>query len=220
MAVSQVERLKNPCRVWMWNRLGASQPPPSAPATPIRQVRMRPCDLLPGISILASRPAPRPRTIHAMMPITDSSVSDEIDMGGGRSCATGRGGRNDLPRALALFWAAAPFLAPGPNTKKKTPGPALPPEFGCTCQGPEQLTSYYPGRGTGVHRRNQPAASTGPGRDHGRITAGVGWQQRRPQQVLGPVDRGEDPVPQDVIGFGAIPGDAEPHRGQGVRECP
>jgi hypothetical protein len=33
---------------------------------------MRPCDLLPGIAILASRPAPRPRTIHAMMPITDS----------------------------------------------------------------------------------------------------------------------------------------------------
>ena len=31
-----------------------------------------PCDLLPGISILASRPAARPRTIHAMMPITDS----------------------------------------------------------------------------------------------------------------------------------------------------
>ena len=34
----------------------------------------RPCDLLPGISILASRPAPRPRTIHAMMPITGSLV--------------------------------------------------------------------------------------------------------------------------------------------------
>jgi hypothetical protein len=30
MAVSQVERLKNPCRVWMWNSLVASQPPPSA----------------------------------------------------------------------------------------------------------------------------------------------------------------------------------------------
>src|ERR1700730_10446639 len=30
----------------------------------------RPCDLLPGISVLASMPAPRPRTIHAMMPIT------------------------------------------------------------------------------------------------------------------------------------------------------
>src|ERR1035437_9014796 len=72
MAVSQVDRLKNPCRVWTWNSSVAAQPPPSAPRTPITQVRMRPCDLLPGISILASRPAPRPRTIHAMMPITDS----------------------------------------------------------------------------------------------------------------------------------------------------
>src|SRR6185437_6894720 len=116
-AVSQVERLKNPCSVWTWNSFVASQPPPSAPATPIRQVRMRPCDLLPGISILASSPAPRPRTIHAMMPMTDSSVSNEIEMRGSRSCATGRGGRSDLPRALALFWAAAPFPGACPNTK-------------------------------------------------------------------------------------------------------
>src|SRR5271157_5645321 len=80
MAVSQVERLKNPCRVTTWNNLVAAQPPSNAAATPITQVRIRPCDLLPGISILASRPAPRPRTIHAMIPITDSSVSDEIDV--------------------------------------------------------------------------------------------------------------------------------------------
>jgi hypothetical protein len=33
---------------------------------------MRPCDLLPGISMLASRPAARPRMIQAMMLITDS----------------------------------------------------------------------------------------------------------------------------------------------------
>ena len=70
MAVSQVDRLKNPCREWMWNRRVAAQPPPSAPAIPITQVRMRPCDLLPGISRLAIRPAARPRTIHAMMPLT------------------------------------------------------------------------------------------------------------------------------------------------------
>src|SRR6202023_2112919 len=80
MAVSQVERLKKPCRVTTWNNLVAAQPPSSAPATPITQVRIRPCDLLPGISILASRPAPRPRTIHAMMLITDSSVSDDNDV--------------------------------------------------------------------------------------------------------------------------------------------
>src|SRR5487761_1873679 len=66
MAVSQVERLKNPCKVTTWNSFVASQPPRSAPATPITQVMTRPCDLLPGISILASKPAPRPRTIHAM----------------------------------------------------------------------------------------------------------------------------------------------------------
>jgi hypothetical protein len=45
---------------------------------PITQVRISPCDLLPGISILASKPATRPRTIHAMMPITDSLVSDQV----------------------------------------------------------------------------------------------------------------------------------------------
>jgi hypothetical protein len=31
MAVSQVERLKNPGREWMWKSLVATQPPPSAP---------------------------------------------------------------------------------------------------------------------------------------------------------------------------------------------
>src|SRR5271165_6173765 len=76
MAVSQVEALKKPCRVWMWKILVAAQPPPSAPAMPMRQVRIRPCCLLPGISMLAIRPAPRPRTIQAMMPMTGSLVSD------------------------------------------------------------------------------------------------------------------------------------------------
>src|ERR1700722_1803923 len=72
IAVIQVERLKNPCRLWMWNSLVATQPPSSAPAMPIRQVRIRPWDLLPGISRLASKPATRPRIIQAIMPITDS----------------------------------------------------------------------------------------------------------------------------------------------------
>ena len=31
---------------------------------------------------MASRPDPGPRTIHAMMPITDSSVSEELDVRG------------------------------------------------------------------------------------------------------------------------------------------
>src|ERR1035437_5968679 len=43
---------------------------------------MRPCDLLPGISILASRPAARPRTIHAMIPITDSLARDQVAYAG------------------------------------------------------------------------------------------------------------------------------------------
>jgi hypothetical protein len=50
MAVSQVDRLKNPFRVWMWNNLVAAQPPPSAPAMPITQVKMRPCDRLPELA--------------------------------------------------------------------------------------------------------------------------------------------------------------------------
>src|ERR1700730_7359344 len=81
MAVSQVDRLKNPCKVTTWNNLVASQPPSSAPAMPITQVMTRPCDLLPGISILASRPAPRPRTIHAMIPITGLLCCDELMAG-------------------------------------------------------------------------------------------------------------------------------------------
>src|SRR5579862_9353907 len=93
MAVSQVDRLKNPCRVTTWNNFVASQPPSSAPQMPITQVMMRPCDLLPGISILASRPAPSPRTIHAMMPITGLLYCDEAD---GRSGAGSRPG--DWPR--------------------------------------------------------------------------------------------------------------------------
>src|SRR5580704_16282391 len=81
MAVSQVERLKNPCRVTTWNSFVASQPPSSAPPMPITQVMMRLCDLLPGISTLAIRPAPRPRTIHAMMPTTGLLCCDELMAG-------------------------------------------------------------------------------------------------------------------------------------------
>src|SRR3984957_1900971 len=115
MAVSQVETLKNPCRLWMWNSLVAAQPPSSAPATPIRQERMRPCDLLPGISILASRPAPRPRTIHAMMPITDSLVSDQNDVrvaGPARQVAVGENNSCGL-----LPFSGPRLFGGGPNGK-------------------------------------------------------------------------------------------------------
>jgi len=47
--VSQVDRLKNPCRVWIWKSQVAAQPPGGAPAMPVTQMMMRPCDLLPGI---------------------------------------------------------------------------------------------------------------------------------------------------------------------------
>src|SRR5579859_1784173 len=56
----------------MWNSLVATQPPSNAPAMPIRQVIMSPCDLRPGMNILAMRPAPSPRTIQARIPMTDS----------------------------------------------------------------------------------------------------------------------------------------------------
>ena len=38
----------------------AAQPPASAPAMPIRQVRTSPCCLLPGISMLASKACAEP----------------------------------------------------------------------------------------------------------------------------------------------------------------
>src|SRR5580693_8666999 len=78
MAVSQVERLKKPWSEWMWKIFVASQPPSRAPATPIRQVMIRPCCLRPGISMLARRPAARPRIIQAIMPMTGSLVGDQI----------------------------------------------------------------------------------------------------------------------------------------------
>src|ERR1051325_5656194 len=93
MAVSQVDRLKNPCRVTTWKSLVASQPASSAPAMPITQVMTRPCDLLPGISRLASKPAPRPRTIHAMIPITGLLCCDELAAG-----LVPDRGRGDWPR--------------------------------------------------------------------------------------------------------------------------
>jgi hypothetical protein len=48
MAVSQVEMLKKPCKLWTWKIFIAAQPPSSAPAMPIRQVRIRPCGLCRG----------------------------------------------------------------------------------------------------------------------------------------------------------------------------
>src|SRR4249919_2534690 len=114
MAVSQVDRLKNPCKVTTWNSFVASQPPSSAPAMPITHVMTRPCDLLPGMSMLASKPAPRPRTIHAMMPITDSSVSDEIDIrvaGPARHVAVGE----NLPAGSCPFLGCCAFYGAGPK---------------------------------------------------------------------------------------------------------
>src|SRR5271165_6559383 len=119
MAVSQVERLKNPCKVTTWNNLVAAQPPSSAPATPITQVKIRPCDLLPGISILASRPAPSPRTIHAIIPITDSSVSDEIEVrvaGPARRVAVGE----ITPAGSCPFLGRCAFYRAGPNKKLRS----------------------------------------------------------------------------------------------------
>src|SRR6185437_12197839 len=135
MAVSQVERLKNPCRVWTWNSLVASQPPPSAPATPIRQVRTSPCDLLPGISMLASRPAPRPRTIHAMMPITDSSVSNQMTYGvAGPARQVAVGERNS--RGLLPF--SGPERLSWRRPERKNSG---------SCAAPVVFTGQLPGSG-------------------------------------------------------------------------
>src|SRR5580700_1783823 len=126
MAVSQVDTLKNPCTLWMWNSLVASQPPSSAPAMPIRQVRMRPCCLRPGISMLAIRPAARPKTIHAMMLMTDS-LARWSDREWAESKGRGTGGaqteklraasahsrklRMRLPRSGATRSGYAPFPA-------------------------------------------------------------------------------------------------------------
>src|SRR6185437_12885469 len=63
---------------------------------PMTQVRTRPCDL-PPVSLLAIRPAIRPSTIHAMMPMTDSLVSDVGAVRGCRYCWADRGRRKSSP---------------------------------------------------------------------------------------------------------------------------
>jgi hypothetical protein len=55
---------------------------------------------------------------------------------------TRRGGRNDLPRALALFWALAPFLAPARTPKNS--GSCTAPYLGGSCRGPERFPLRYP----------------------------------------------------------------------------
>src|SRR5207248_1339613 len=145
MAVSQVDRLTNPCGVPAWNSPVAAQPPPSAPAMPIRQIMSKPCDLLPGIAIWASRPALRPRTIHAMMPITDSLVSDQVRpaVAGHAGWAAG-GGRRILPRVLTVLW---PWRLAGIRSgyDEKNPGPAATTaNIGdCSRLGPELHFSQY-----------------------------------------------------------------------------
>ena len=94
--------------------------PSSAPAMPITHVMTRPCDLLPGISMLASRPAPRPRTIYAMIPITGLLCCDEL--AAGLVPDRGRGGlappwlRDTLPSYLSPFSQAG---TPGSGKSRK-----------------------------------------------------------------------------------------------------
>jgi hypothetical protein len=76
---------------------------------------------------------------------------------------------------LRHFWHPA-------RTPKKKSGPALSLNSGCSCRGPEQLISYYPGRGTRVHRAESASSKHRACRDHSHmtITASAGWQLRRP----------------------------------------
>src|SRR6266568_1425629 len=161
MAVSQVEMLKNPCRVTTWNNLVASQPPSSAQATPITQVRIRPCDLRPGISILASRPAPRPRTIHAMMPITDSSVSGEIDIrvaGPARQVAVGES------NSCGLLPFSGPLRLYGADPNKKLRFLTASAIFtGRSCRVRSNIF-ILPHGSAGVHARDRSAVLAAVGR--------------------------------------------------------
>src|SRR6185437_768749 len=122
----------------MWNSLVASQPPASAPTMPMTQVRMRPCDL-PPVSLLAIRPAIRPRTIHAIMPMTDSLVSDVGVVRGCRYFWADRGGRNASPgsshrpltmascldRSVYEKQKSGPMPAAADNTAERYPGPEI-----------------------------------------------------------------------------------------------
>jgi hypothetical protein len=49
---------------------------------------------------LASRPAPRPRTIHAMMPITDSLSQRRGDVRGWSVMLGDRGGEKEFSRGV------------------------------------------------------------------------------------------------------------------------
>src|ERR1035441_6778824 len=145
MAGSHVDRLKNPRRLWMWNTLVATQPPRSAPTMPIRQVRRRPCDLLPGISILAINPAAKPRTIQAMIPITDSLVSDRMTyavVSHAGWIAVGEEFTHDSRHPLL----SSTFVGAGHESlPKKNPGPAVHRACrACNGLGPELVSLYAP----------------------------------------------------------------------------
>src|SRR5579871_1821323 len=157
MAVSQVDRLKNPCRVTTWNNFVASQPPSSAPPMPITQVIRRPCDLLPGISILASRPAPSPRTIHAMIPITRLLYCDEAD---------GRSGAGSRPGGLAPPWlrdTSPSDLTPSSQARNPGGGKNGKPRTSSPRPITRQLSRYYltvPGTRRQRNRRSREQNGT------------------------------------------------------------
>jgi hypothetical protein len=90
---------------------------------------MRPCDLLPGISMLAIRPAASPRTIQAIIPTTDSLSKRRGNVRGNRSRPADREETEDLRQALGVVW---PSRLGGIDSVHKKNGPAALSKSGAT----------------------------------------------------------------------------------------
>src|SRR3984957_8159813 len=109
------------CRELIWKILVAAQPPPSAPTIPITRVRMRPRCPLPGISILAIRPAARPGTIHVINTHKDSKTSDQMSYAVITHAEQSAAGGKVSPGSGVLQPQCR--ARTGPCTGEKNPGP-------------------------------------------------------------------------------------------------
>jgi hypothetical protein len=102
-----------------------------------------------------SRPAPRPGTIHAMMPITGSLASDEIDVrvaGPARQVAVGE----ITPAGSCPLLGRCVFY--GADRTENSGSWRLPPIFtGRSCRVRSNTFTLPRGQGSSVHARDQSA---------------------------------------------------------------
>ena len=102
----------------------------------------------------------------AAPPTAPPAAAGVSPRGEDEACATDRGGRTSLPRALALYWTQR---LNGADLNKKTPVLHCALYFqGAAAQYLKWYFKYIRGRGPNVQRRSQPMACGGAGDEHRR----------------------------------------------------